>query len=113
MPVKVVKNDTQMKRGYDTIPNILLRGAMNDVSSTAFQVYMYLHSHSFDYDPTQETVAKNLGLSIAKVQRAYRELREHGYLDIVSRGVGQKQVYFVHEKPLNKKKKSSNNEPSC
>lgn len=87
--------------GFDQVPNDIMRG-MGELSDSAYRVYMYIHSLGKDFSPTQRGLAKALGKTEATIQRAYSELIEYGYLDLVRSG--KRYVYFVRENPKDKRK---------
>lgn len=99
MPVKVWRNPKTSKAHFDKVPNYLLRG-MGELSDFAFRLYMYLHSQSKDYHPTQKTLAKHFNKSESAIERAFTELKKYGYLKQVNNQESRKKTYFVLEEPV-------------
>ena len=99
MPVKVWRNPKTSKAHFDKVPNYLLRG-MGELSDFAFRLYMYLHSQSKDYHPTQKTLAKHFNKSESTIERAFSELKELGYLIQMNNQDSRKKTYFVLEDPV-------------
>ena len=59
-----------------------VRRAMNNLSGTAFKLYVYLMANNDDFEfwLSYSHVHKTTGLSKSSYQRAFRELTEKGYL---------------------------------
>lgn len=99
MPVRVLKNPKTSKAHFDKVPNYLLRG-MGELTDFPFRLYMYLHSQSKDYHPTQKTLAKHFKKSESAIERAFSELKRYGYLKQMNNQDSKKKTYFVLEEPV-------------
>lgn len=97
--------DMEMRRaGFDKVPNRIARseGEFRKLSDFAYRVYVYLHSQSKEFNPTQERMAKAFNVSKPKMQRAFRELKESGFLDQPRdrrKGGERRYIYLIYEKP--------------
>lgn len=79
------------------VPNAMLQKPPKNVSSEAWLLFLYFYSQSEKYTPSQESVSRQRGDSLAKTKRLLRELREAHYLKIVQTGRNEYQWLFYEE----------------
>ena len=82
--------------GFTQVPNILLNNT--DLSDSAKVAYAKLLSYAWNNNlvfPGQERMAKDLGSSKSRVNRAVLELNRLGWLEIKRRGQGKTNIYVL------------------
>jgi biotin operon repressor len=92
----VVVEDETLAAGFTMIPNLVFN--RTDLSSNAKLTYMGFLFHSWQKGscfPGQQRLAEELGLSIATIRRATRELQARGLLRVTQRGQGKTNIYTL------------------
>lgn len=107
MVIKTIDKEFQ-RNGFDQLPNRIARSEceFRKLSDFAYRVYVYLHSQYKEFNPTQERMAKAFGVSKPKMQRAFKELKESGFLDQFRdgrKGGTRRYIYRIFERPEPKK----------
>ncbi len=88
--------------GFTKIPNFIIRHTK--LTTKAKLVFAAITSYAYGNKttafPGQETVAKDLGMSIKTVQRGLDELEKEGFMLIIRRGQGKTNVYVANIKSV-------------
>ncbi len=88
--------DPVSAEGFTQIPNSLLNN--KELSFAAKTVYSKLLSYAWYHDrvfPGQETMAEDIGSTTSTINRAIKELKEKGWLEINRRGLGKTNIYTL------------------
>lgn len=95
-------NDNYLN-GYFSLRN----GAVIELKAHLLRTYTYLISKDYKGEGiwhSQETMAKELGVSIRTIQRHLKELKELGYITFRRRGFNQTNIYTMLKSIVSKVK---------
>ena len=98
--IRLRNADAASTRGFTMVPNFLLD--TNIVSAGAKLAYAillrYAWQNNFCY-PSQELVAKNMGVTSRSLITYLKELQKVGWLTVERRGQGKSNIYELDLKP--------------
>ena len=83
--------------GFTQIPNVIQNDPCLNLGEKAvyaqFLQYAWHHDYCF---PSQDLIAKNLGLTRVRITQFVKGLEQKGYLTIQRRGLGKTNWYTLH-----------------
>src|SRR3990172_13112568 len=83
--------------GFTQVPNVIQNDPNLELGEKAvyaqFLQYAWHHDYCF---PSQDLIAKNLGLTRSRITQFVKGLEIHGYLTIQRRGLGKTNWYTLH-----------------
>jgi len=83
--------------GFTQMPNVIQNDPALNLGEKAvyaqFLQYAWHHDYCF---PSQDLIAKNLGLTRVRITQFVKGLEKHGYLTIQRRGLGKTNWYTLH-----------------
>lgn len=97
----VIVEDELLREGFTQLPNVVLR--MRGLSPGAKLVYAALLSYAWQTGscfPGQSKIAEDLDISERSVRKYIRELKEQGLVQVIRRGFGRTNIYFLPRLPL-------------
>ena len=74
---------TAEQDGYTIITNNICRNTF--ISDSAKALYIYLKSHSHNFNLSYESIANYLHKSVKSIQRTIKELKDNGFLKLVKK----------------------------
>lgn len=102
--MRIASADPIAQHGFTQLPNFILRDP--DLSANAKTAYSLLLSYAWHNDlcfPGQERLAKDMGMHIASVSRAIKELEDCSLIEIERRGQGKTNFYTIKFVVMKKK----------
>lgn len=83
--------------GFTQVPNVIQNDPALDLGEKAVyaQFLQYAWHHNFCF-PSQDLIAKNLGITRKSVNKFVAGLAKKGYLTIERRGLGKTNFYTLH-----------------
>ena len=93
--------DPITQRGFTQVPNAILRSPQLSVGAklTYAMLLSYAWHASFCF-PGQDTLARDMGISLRSANTYIQELEKDGYLRIERRGQGKPNIYELHVKAI-------------
>lgn len=88
--------DPVARGGFTQVPNFILRNP--DLSVGAKVAYAMFLSYAWHNDlcfPGQERMARDMGMSVSRVNDFIKELQTAGFIEIHRRGQGKTNVYKI------------------
>lgn len=85
-----------LNQGFTHVSNHLIRDT--SVSANARLMYILLMSRAFQKDfsyPGEETLAKEMDVSVPSIISYKKELASNGWLQVIRRGQGKTNVYYL------------------
>ena len=82
---------TQEQKGFDLLTRNISRN--NKLSDGAIRLYVYLNSHSENFNLSYESIANYLNKSVKTIQRLINELKESGFL-VLERKENKNTYYY-------------------
>ncbi len=95
--MKINSLDPVALHGFTQVPNFILRNS--DISIGAKTIYSLLLSYAWHNDlcfPGQDRLAKDVGMSVASVNRFIKELEACSLIEITRRGQGKTNFYTIN-----------------
>jgi hypothetical protein len=96
--------DPITQRGFTQVPNAILRSPQLSVGAKL--TYAMLLSYAWHADfcfPGQDTLAREMGVSLRSTNSYIQELEKGGYLHIRRQGQGKTNIYEVYVKATKKR----------
>lgn len=87
------------KKGFTIIPNSIIKGGKR-LTDAEFRLYCTISSYDFQKGhsfPGRKTLAKEMGASVAKIDRVKKKLEEKGGIKKKRRGQGITNMYYLNQ----------------
>jgi biotin operon repressor len=106
--IELVTDDPVARGGFTQVPNFLFD--IKELSFGARIVYAKFLQYAWHNDfcfPGQERLAEEMGCTRVRVTQFVKELQEQGLVEVIRRGQGRTNVYTLHFRVQQKKRKGS------
>lgn len=95
--IEIKGADIATRGGFTQVPNFILTN--ENLTAPAKLAYAMLLKYAWDKDecfPGQDTLAKDMGVSLRSASSYIKELQTLELLDIKRRGLGKTNLYVLH-----------------